>query len=83
MADLIYTQNGFFTRFVPNTKEGEEAYNEIYRITGDGAVRNDHLKATLKQLRCAGYKVSKAKVSKAKKEKVMSEIDDLLNQLFD
>lgn len=83
MSDLIYTQNGFFTRFVPNTKEGEEAYNEIYRVTGDGAVRNDHLKATLKQLRNAGYKVSKAKVSKVKKEKVMSEIDDLLNELFD
>ena len=83
MSDLIYTQNGFFTRFVPNTKEGEEAYNEIYRITGDGAVRNDHLKTTLKQLRDAGYKVSKAKVSKSKKEKVIAEIDDLLNELFD
>lgn len=82
MSDLIYTQNGFFTRFVPNTKEGEEAYREIYRVTGDGVLRNDHLKATLKQLRKAGYKVSKAKISKVKKEKVMSEIDDLLNELF-
>ena len=81
MSDLIYTQNGFFTRFIPNTKEGEEAYNEIYRVTGDGAVRNDHLKATLKQLRKAGYKVSKAKVSKKSKEKVLSEIDSVLNDL--
>ena len=81
MSDLIYTQNGFFTRFIPNTKEGEIAYNEIYRVTGDGVVRNDHLKQTLKQLRSAGYKVSKAKVSKEKKEKVLSEIDSILNQL--
>lgn len=81
MTDLFYTQSEMFTRFAPNTKLGEDAYNEIYRVTGDGAVRNDHLKSTLKQLRKAGYKVSKAKVSNESKEKLMSEIDDLLNQL--
>ena len=80
MSDLTYISNGFYTRFIPNTKSGEEAYYEIYKVTGDGAVRNDHLKATLKQLRVAGYTVSKSKISKAKKEKemttIMSELDD-------
>ena len=83
MSDLNYKQNGFFTWFLPNTKEGEEAYNEIHKVTGDGFIRNDHLKSILKQLRDAGYKVTKAKVTKAKKEKVMAEIDSLLNELFD
>ena len=71
MSDLIYFQNGFYTRFVPNTKEGEDAWNEIYKVTGDGAVRNDHLKATLKQLRKAGYKVTKGKVTKAQRQAVL------------
>lgn len=61
MSDLFYTQNGFWTRFIPNTKAGEEAYKEIIRVTGDGTVWNDHLKQTLKQLRDSGYTVAKAK----------------------
>ena len=77
MSDLIYTSNGFFTRFIANTKEGEEAYNEIYRVTGDGAVRNDHLKQTLNQLRKAGYKVTKAKTDNINISDILSEFDEL------
>ena len=82
MSDLLYFQNGFYTRFVPNTKEGEDAWNEIYRVTGDGAVRNDHLKATLKQLRTAGYKVTKGKVTKAQRQAVLGDIDNLFGDLL-
>ena len=81
MSDLVYIQNGFYTRFLANTPEGEQAYNEIVRVTGDNAIRNDHVKAVLKQLRKAGYKVTKAKVSNKSKESVLSEIDDILREL--
>jgi hypothetical protein len=81
MNDITYIQNGFFTRFLPDTKDGEGAVNEIIRVTGDNVIRNDHLKAILKQLRQAGYKVKKAIVTKESKEKVLAEIDDLLDQL--
>tara|TARA_R110002096_G_scaffold45503_2_gene122134 strand:- start:827 stop:1084 length:258 start_codon:yes stop_codon:yes gene_type:complete len=79
-TDLLYTQNGMFTRFTPNTEAGETALLDIYKITGDGAVRNDHLKSTLRQLRKAGYKVSKAKKVTDKEMKVVfEELDKLLN----
>lgn len=75
MSDLEYTQNGFWSRFIPNTKAGEEAYKEIIRITGDGAVWNNHLKQTLKQLRDSGYTVSKAK------KPTQQEIDEILKEI--
>lgn len=81
MSDLIYTQNGFFTRFFADTKDGEVALSEMIRVTGDTVIRNDHLKAVLKQLRKSGYKVYKAKPTKESKEKVLAELDDLLNEL--
>ena len=81
MSDLIYTQNGFYTRFFADTKDGEVAISEMIRVTGDNVIRNDHLKAVLKQLRKAGYKVYKAKPTKESKEKVLAELDSLLNEL--
>lgn len=79
--DLVYTQNGFYTRFYPETKEGESAIREMLRVTGDTVIRNDHLKSVLKQLKKSGYKVRKAKISKETKEEVFAEIDQLLNDL--
>ena len=81
MSDLMYTQNGLFTRFFANTKDGETAINEIIRVTGDNIVRNDHLKSVLKQLRKSNYKVCKAKTTKKSKEKVLAELDSYLNEL--
>ena len=81
MNDLIYTQNGFFTRFFAETKDGEIAISEMIRVTGDTVIRNDHLKVVLKQLRKAGYKVCKAKSTKESKENILSELDSLLNEL--
>ena len=33
--DLEYYDKGLFVGFLPNTKEGESAYNEIVKVTGD------------------------------------------------
>jgi hypothetical protein len=59
--DLEYKTDGMFTRFYPNTKAGEEAWNTIAsQNEGVAAVFTVHLTSTLSQLRKAGYSVKKA-----------------------
>lgn len=57
--DLHYQKLGMFTSFYPCTPSGVNAFNEICKAQGDttGKVLTVHLKATLQQLRKAGYKV--------------------------
>tara|TARA_R110002012_G_scaffold40376_1_gene111224 strand:+ start:31 stop:279 length:249 start_codon:yes stop_codon:yes gene_type:complete len=75
--DIKYTKNGLFTRFTAVSDEGENVIKEIFRVTGDNVIRNDHLKQTLKQIRSAGYTVSKAKPSKQNLTEVLNELEDL------
>lgn len=58
-CDLHYQKLGMFTSFYPCTPSGVNAFNEICKAQGDttGKVLTVHLKATLQQLRWAGYKV--------------------------
>ena len=80
MTDLHYTKLGIFTMFMPNTKDGENIWRELAsRTEGTGKVFTMHLASTLKQIRAAGYSVSKAPKSKP------SDFDDMLlefDQLF-
>jgi hypothetical protein len=75
-TDLTYLKTGFFTVFFPQTKEGEEAYNEMCYTLGNNSAKilTRDLKNVLSQLKKAGYKVRKQKKSKLK-------IDDILNEL--
>lgn len=59
MTDLHYQNMGMFTAFYPCTPDGINAFNEICKAQGDntGKVLTMHIKATIKQLREAGYKV--------------------------
>lgn len=59
MTDMHYQKLGMFTSFYPCTPDGVNAFNEICKAQGDttGKVLTVHLKATLQQLRKAGYKV--------------------------
>jgi len=77
MTDLTYITDGLFTRFIPNTPQGEAVWREMAKDDGCAAVLNIHAVAVLKQLRAAGYSVSKAKP----KPVSMEEIDSLLNEL--
>lgn len=76
MTDLTYTTDDMFTRFYPETKDGEQAWKVISEQTeGSGAVFNFQSKSTIAQLRRAGYSVRKAKPSS-----IMTD-DELLAEL--
>ena len=79
MNDLEYIDHGMFTSFIPVSKEGEVAFNEMAAYTeGTGKVLSIHKQSTIQQLRQAGYKVGKAK----KQEKVTAEqVDEMLREL--
>ena len=61
-SDLNYSINGMFAVFYPNTPDGENAWRTLASSTdGTGKVLAVHLKPTLRQLRTAGYSVTKSK----------------------
>jgi len=60
--DLTYIDQGLFTAFIPVSKAGETAWNEIANHSeGTGKVLTTQAKSTIAQLKASGYKVSKAK----------------------
>jgi hypothetical protein len=64
MPDLTYRTDGIFTNFLPETKDGEDAWRVIAEQGGGNArVLTIHLNNVLLQLRKAGYVVRKAKKS--------------------
>jgi len=76
MNDLTYTQDGMFTRFMPETAAGENVWREMaLQNEGVAAVLNFEANKIIQQIRSAGYKVSKAK-------KITTSIDDLLSELM-
>lgn len=58
--DLEYIESGLFTHFMPETKAGEAAWNEMAKDDGCAAVLSIHAKNVICQLRKAGYSVAKA-----------------------
>jgi hypothetical protein len=78
MTDIEYRKDGMFTRFIPNTPAGVDAWREMAKADGVAAVLNTHAKSVISQLRKAGYIVAKAK----KPEPFTpEEFDELLNKL--
>lgn len=78
MTDLTYITTGMFTRFIPQTDAGEDAWRTMAeKLNGDALVLNIHLKSTLSQLRKAGYKVKKSNPKPVTQE----EINEFLNSL--
>ena len=79
MNDIEYIEQGLFTAFLPVSKAGEAAFNQMAAHTeGTGKVLSIHKQGTIQQLRQAGYKVGKAK----KQGKVTAEqADDMLREL--
>ena len=79
MNDLEYIDHGMFTSFIPVTRAGEVAFNQMAEYTeGTGKVLTIHKQSTILQLRQAGYKVGKAK----KQGKITAEqVDEMLREL--
>lgn len=78
MTDLHYINQGLFTAFVPVSKAGEEAWNELAKHTdGTGKVFTVQAESTIAQLRKAGYTVRKA----PKVSVLHISDDDLFNEL--
>lgn len=79
MYDLEYIDHGMFTSFLPTSKAGEVAFNQMAEYTdGTGKVLSIHKQSTIQQLRQAGYRVEKAK----KRGKVTAEqADEMMKEL--
>ena len=75
--DLDYCNTGMFTRFIPNTPAGEDAWREMAKETGNAVVLSIHAKSVISQLRQAGYSVAKAKPSKPSLGEIFKELEEL------
>lgn len=75
MNDLSYLTTGMFTRFIPNTTAGEDAWRVMTASDGGGAVLTLHLQSVLRQLRKAGYSVGKAAPVKMSVDELLAEME--------
>lgn len=74
-TDISYRHLGMFTLFMPESPEGETAWNELAEYTEDtGKVLRIHAKSTIDQLKRAGYTVKKAAKVKPPTAQEMREI---------
>lgn len=74
--DLEYYRVGNWTRFVPSSPSGEEAYLIMVNQLGGESVDilTIHESNVLKQLRNAGYKVSKLKSTTQSIDEILAEL---------
>jgi hypothetical protein len=63
-SDLAYTITGLFARFCPETADGQKAWAEMAKVCEGGVIYTCHLESTIKQLRDAGYRVTKSRPAK-------------------
>lgn len=75
--DLEYIDTGLFTRFIPNTPEGESAWRTMDE-NGGACVFTLHADKAIAQLRKAGYSVKRAK---KQPPLTACQIDNLLAEL--
>ena len=80
MSDLQYIEQGLFTSFVPVTKDGEVIWAELLsQNEGSNKVLTIHKDKVLRQIRKAGYSVSKAKpVGENEMATILAELEDIL-----
>jgi hypothetical protein len=62
IMDISYTTDKMFTRFMPESKAGEDVWREMAsKMDGVAAVLNFEAARVIAEMRKAGYKVAKAK----------------------
>ena len=78
-ADIEYTQDGMFTRFMAVSDQGAVAWNQLASVTdGTGAVLNIQAEQFINDFRKAGYVVRKAKkATKSELDNLYAELDNL------
>lgn len=74
MTDLEYIKGKMFTRFMPNTPAGETVWREMAKKDGVAAVLNFEADSVLRQIRSAGYTVSKAKKPDMTDDQILQEL---------
>jgi hypothetical protein len=73
--DITYTNDKMFTRFYPESAQGESVWREMAdKMNGVAAVLNFEAKAIIAQMRAAGYKVGKAKLVKISDDELLAEL---------
>jgi hypothetical protein len=74
--DLTYRTDGTFTQFLPESKAGETAWNQMAELTGGtGKVLTMHKQNVIGQLRRAGFKVGKAKPVDMSLDQILDELE--------
>ncbi len=73
-SDIEYANHGLFTRFYPNTTAGEDVWREMAKQDGVAAVLSFEARKVIKQIRSAGYTVSKAKKPDMSIEQILEEL---------
>lgn len=82
--DLVYIDQGLFTAFIPETKEGEDVWQQLAEHTdGTGKVLTIQAKQIIASLRKAGYSVHKAKKSANKEIETMYQELEALEKEFE
>lgn len=74
MKDLEYINTGLFTRFIPNTPAGEDAWRVMAESDGYGAILTIRLVSVLRQIRKTGLTVSKANPVLVNDEELLEEL---------
>jgi hypothetical protein len=76
MTDLTYTQSSLFTRFYPETPEGEYVWRELAKNNGAASFLNSQAESIISQIRNAGYTVSKGLKCKISIDEILAELED-------
>ncbi len=76
MVDLEYIITGMFTRFLPNTPAGEDAWRIMADEDGSATVLSIHSKRVIRDLRNAGYTVAKAKPCNMSVDIILSQLNE-------
>lgn len=75
MTDISYKTDGMFTRFYPESTQGESVWREMAdKMDGGAAVLNFEAARVIAEIRKAGYKVAKAKPVTMSNDELLAEL---------
>ena len=73
-TDLNYTNDGFMVCFMPNTQDGQNAWNVMAKESDDAYFPVHQLPSILLQLKTAGYTVRKASKRNINDDEILAEL---------
>lgn len=76
--DIVYIKDSMFTRFIPNTVQGESLWRDLYNQNGlSNAVLNIDAARVIRQIQAAGYSVGKASKPKESINDILKELEGI------